>query len=303
MPQHRIWAEVIPGHPPEPLDGCFVHSHSGRLGAQSARCFRYPSRARGLQRGGGSGTEAHGADARRRDRALLADPHRRQGGRPLLDCGRGGAARARLAHQAGSWSWELRPKLRAQSRRLPAPAPSSSSYGERKGLHGQEGGGPGVGADRRLPRAEERKPFSDPGLPDRGTCPGRLPGRPSAVAGGRHPGGSERAWARPRSRSWPSWSRPAAPACWKSCGEQIPPGLVEMLEISGLGVAKIRQIHEVLGIDSLPELEAAAHDGRLAKLPRFGPRTSENILKAIAFLRQASSFRLSASCRRRSRRT
>jgi DNA polymerase (family X) len=75
--------------------------------------------------------------------------------------------------------------------------------------------------------------------------------------------------------------------------EQIPPGLVEMLEISGLGVAKIRQIHEVLGIDSLPELEAAAHDGRLAKLPRFGPRTSENILKAIAFLRQASAYRLS----------
>jgi DNA polymerase (family X) len=75
--------------------------------------------------------------------------------------------------------------------------------------------------------------------------------------------------------------------------EQIPPGLVEMLEISGLGVAKIRQIHEVLGIDSLPELEAAAHDGRLAKLPRFGARTSENILKAIAFLRQASAYRLS----------
>jgi DNA polymerase (family X) len=74
--------------------------------------------------------------------------------------------------------------------------------------------------------------------------------------------------------------------------EQIPPGLVEMLEISGLGVAKIRQIHDVLGIDSLPELEAAAHDGRLAKLPRFGPRTSENILKAIAFLRKATAFRL-----------
>jgi DNA polymerase (family X) len=75
--------------------------------------------------------------------------------------------------------------------------------------------------------------------------------------------------------------------------EQIPPGLVEMLEISGLGVAKIRQIHEVLGIDSLPELEAAAQDGRLAKLPRFGQRTSENILRAIAYLRQASAYRLS----------
>ena len=75
--------------------------------------------------------------------------------------------------------------------------------------------------------------------------------------------------------------------------EQIPPGLVEMLAISGLGVAKIRQIHDVLGIDSLPELEAAALDGRLAKLPRFGQKTSENILKSIAFLRQASTYRLS----------
>jgi DNA polymerase (family 10) len=75
--------------------------------------------------------------------------------------------------------------------------------------------------------------------------------------------------------------------------EQIPPGLVEMLSIAGLGVAKIRQIHEVLGIDSLPDLEAAALDGRLAKLPRFGQKTSENILKSIAFLRQASAYRLS----------
>jgi DNA polymerase (family X) len=75
--------------------------------------------------------------------------------------------------------------------------------------------------------------------------------------------------------------------------EQIPPGLVEMLAISGLGVAKIRQIHEVLGIESLPELESAATDGRLAKLPRFGRKTSENILKSIAFLRQANTFRLS----------
>jgi DNA polymerase (family 10) len=74
--------------------------------------------------------------------------------------------------------------------------------------------------------------------------------------------------------------------------EQIPPGLVEMLEISGLGVAKIRQIHEVLGIDSLPELEAAAHDGRLAKLPRFGQRTAENIVRGISFLRRASAYRL-----------
>jgi DNA polymerase (family 10) len=75
--------------------------------------------------------------------------------------------------------------------------------------------------------------------------------------------------------------------------EQVPPGLVEMLSIAGLGVAKIRQIHDLLDIDSLPELEAAALDGRLARLPRFGAKTSENILRGIAYLRQATIYRLS----------
>ena len=74
---------------------------------------------------------------------------------------------------------------------------------------------------------------------------------------------------------------------------EVPAGLVEMLGISGLGVAKIRQIRDALGIESLPELEVAARDGRLAALPRFGARTAENILKGIAFLRQASEWRLS----------
>jgi DNA polymerase (family 10) len=74
--------------------------------------------------------------------------------------------------------------------------------------------------------------------------------------------------------------------------ERVPPGLVEMLGISGLGVAKIRQIHGTLGIETLPELEEAARDGRLAALPRFGARTAESLLKGIAFLRQSSQWRL-----------
>lgn len=74
---------------------------------------------------------------------------------------------------------------------------------------------------------------------------------------------------------------------------QVPAGLVEMLDISGLGVSKIRVIHQTLGIDSIPELEAAARDGRLAALPRFGPKTADNVLKGIQFLRQTSGLRLS----------
>ena len=74
--------------------------------------------------------------------------------------------------------------------------------------------------------------------------------------------------------------------------EQIPPGLIEMMRVPGLGIAKIRQIHEVLDIDTLPELEEAARDGRLAKLPRFGPKTAANVLRGIAFVRQSAGHRL-----------
>ena len=74
--------------------------------------------------------------------------------------------------------------------------------------------------------------------------------------------------------------------------EQIPPGLVEMLRIPGLGVAKVRQIHRALGIESLAELDVAAQDGRLAKLPRFGAKTAANVRKGIVFLRQTTEYRL-----------
>ena len=65
---------------------------------------------------------------------------------------------------------------------------------------------------------------------------------------------------------------------------EIPPGLVDMMKISGLGVTKIRQIHESLGLDTLSELEEAARDGRLAKLPRFGRKTAEKVLRGLEFL-------------------
>lgn len=74
--------------------------------------------------------------------------------------------------------------------------------------------------------------------------------------------------------------------------EQVPPGLVEMLRVPGLGVSKVRRIHESLEIDSLPELEAAAADGRLAALPQFGVKTAEKVRRGIAVLRRTDEFRL-----------
>ena len=73
---------------------------------------------------------------------------------------------------------------------------------------------------------------------------------------------------------------------------EVPLGLVEMLKIPGLGVQKVRQIHEQLHVTTLAELEVAARDGRLAEMPRFGAKTAANVLKGIAFLKRSTEFRL-----------
>ncbi|MDH5804696.1 MAG: DNA polymerase/3'-5' exonuclease PolX [Gemmatimonadota bacterium] len=73
---------------------------------------------------------------------------------------------------------------------------------------------------------------------------------------------------------------------------EIPAGLAAMLHIPGLGVQKVRQIHEQLGIDTLTELEAAARDGRLASLPRFGNKAAEKVIKSLQLLRHSSNLRL-----------
>jgi DNA polymerase (family X) len=71
-----------------------------------------------------------------------------------------------------------------------------------------------------------------------------------------------------------------------------PSGLLDLLRIPGLGTAKIHKLHESLGIDSVESLEAAARDGRIAALPRYGPKTAEKILKGIEFLRSSGTQQL-----------
>jgi DNA polymerase (family 10) len=61
----------------------------------------------------------------------------------------------------------------------------------------------------------------------------------------------------------------------------IPPGLIAMLEISGLGPKKIQALNEKLGADSVEKLEAACKAGKVAKLDGFGEKTQANILEGI----------------------
>jgi DNA polymerase (family 10) len=61
----------------------------------------------------------------------------------------------------------------------------------------------------------------------------------------------------------------------------IAPGLVEMLQIPGLGPKKIRVLHGRLGIASIADLTAACQAGSVAALEGFGEKTQEKILAGI----------------------
>ncbi len=61
----------------------------------------------------------------------------------------------------------------------------------------------------------------------------------------------------------------------------VEPGLVEMLQIPGLGPKKIRALRDKLGVVDIAGLTKACQDGRVAELDGFGAKTQEKILAGI----------------------
>ena len=78
----------------------------------------------------------------------------------------------------------------------------------------------------------------------------------------------------------------------------IPPGLIEMLGISGLGPKKIQAMNKQLGIDSIEKLQAACQAGQVAELDGFGEKTQANILEGIERKRTYASKHLLADALR-----
>ncbi len=70
---------------------------------------------------------------------------------------------------------------------------------------------------------------------------------------------------------------------------EVPPGLIAMLRIPGLGPKRIRVLHQALGVDNLADLRAACEDGRVASLPGFGAKSQDKILKGIIFVSEHSN--------------
>lgn len=76
-------------------------------------------------------------------------------------------------------------------------------------------------------------------------------------------------------------------------GEVSPEALLGT--VPGIGPRLARRIHQELHVDTLEELEATAHDGRLERLHGFGPRRARAVREALASI-------LGRSARHRARR-
>lgn len=61
----------------------------------------------------------------------------------------------------------------------------------------------------------------------------------------------------------------------------LPPGLLEMMRIQGLGPKRIKILYDTLKISSIEELRQAAANHSIADLAGFGKKTEENIVAGI----------------------
>jgi len=70
---------------------------------------------------------------------------------------------------------------------------------------------------------------------------------------------------------------------------RFPPGVLDLLQVRGIGPKKVQILWQQLGITDLAGLEQAAKHHRLRRIKGFGEKTEANLLKAIETYRQGQS--------------
>ncbi|MEW9051684.1 MAG: DNA polymerase/3'-5' exonuclease PolX [Neobacillus sp.] len=68
----------------------------------------------------------------------------------------------------------------------------------------------------------------------------------------------------------------------KELKEEVPPGLIPLLQLPGLGGKKIAKLYKELGVEDVTGLEEACRAKKVQALAGFGAKTEEKILSAIA---------------------
>jgi DNA polymerase (family 10) len=63
--------------------------------------------------------------------------------------------------------------------------------------------------------------------------------------------------------------------------KKLPPGLLDLLRISGLGPKRVKLLHEKLKVKTVADLRKAIEAGKVAKLAGFGPKMVEKIRSGL----------------------
>jgi DNA polymerase (family 10) len=67
----------------------------------------------------------------------------------------------------------------------------------------------------------------------------------------------------------------------KELQQEVPAGLIALLQLPGLGGKKIAKLYKELGVKNVTDLEAACREGKVRDLAGFGKKTEEKIIAAI----------------------
>lgn len=70
---------------------------------------------------------------------------------------------------------------------------------------------------------------------------------------------------------------------------KLPPGLMDLMNLPGVGIKTAQQMWKERGITTIDALEAAAKAGQLADLPRFGKKREEKLVLSIEAWRKRAS--------------
>lgn len=72
---------------------------------------------------------------------------------------------------------------------------------------------------------------------------------------------------------------------------EIPPSLIEMLRVEGMGPKRVKQVYDVLKITTLDDLAIAAREGKLRDLPGMGAKSEAKLIAAIEALSRHGDIR------------
>lgn len=79
--------------------------------------------------------------------------------------------------------------------------------------------------------------------------------------------------------------------------EEVPPTLTDLLQVTDVGPKKVALFWRQAGITTLPQLEAAAREGRLRGLPGMGEKSEARVLEGLEALKRRSKRRLLGNVR------